>query len=82
MGEASANAVEHAYGPMGGWLHVLAGCEGDTIRVTVSDGGRWRTRHSARGRGSTLMRSVMDSVEIETSDAGTTVTMRRRLPGR
>jgi anti-sigma regulatory factor (Ser/Thr protein kinase) len=50
--------------------------------VTVSEGGRWRTRHSTRGRGSTLMRSVMGSVEIETSDAGTTVTMQRRLPGR
>jgi serine phosphatase RsbU (regulator of sigma subunit)/anti-sigma regulatory factor (Ser/Thr protein kinase) len=81
VGEAGANAVEHAYGPMGGWLHVLASCEADTIQVTVSDGGRWRRRQSGRGRGSTLMRSVMDSVEIETSDAGTTVTMQRRLPG-
>lgn len=82
VGEACANAVEHAYGPMGGWLHVLASCEADTIQVTVSDGGRWRRRQSGRGRGSSLMRSMMDSVEIETSDAGTTVTLQRRLPGR
>jgi serine phosphatase RsbU (regulator of sigma subunit)/anti-sigma regulatory factor (Ser/Thr protein kinase) len=80
VGEAGANTVEHAYGPMGGWLQVLASCEGGTVRVIVSDGGRWRKRPSARGRGSTLMHSVMDSVELETTDAGTRVTMQRRLP--
>ena len=81
-GEACANVMEHAYGPRGGWLHVLASCQGETLRVTVSDGGRWRERPSARGRGCQLMRSVMDSVEFGTSDTGTTVTMQRKLPAR
>jgi serine phosphatase RsbU (regulator of sigma subunit)/anti-sigma regulatory factor (Ser/Thr protein kinase) len=81
-GEAVANSVEHAYGPQGGWMHVLGSREGDTLKVVVRDGGHWRKRRSGRGRGSRLIRALMDSVEFETSDGGTTVTMYRKLPSR
>jgi len=81
-GEAAANAVEHAYGPQGGWMDVGGSLEGNTLKVVVRDGGHWRTRRSGRGRGSRLMRVLMNSVEYETSDSGTTVTMYRELPSR
>ena len=81
-GEAVANAVEHAYGPRGGWMHVIGSREGNTLKVVVRDGGHWRKRSSGRGRGSTLMGALMDSVVYETSEGGTTVTMYRKLPSR
>ena len=81
-GEAVANAVEHAYGPRGGWMHVVGSREGNTLKVVVRDGGHWRKRSSGRGRGSRLMGALMDSVVYERSDGGTTVTMYRTLPSR
>jgi anti-sigma regulatory factor (Ser/Thr protein kinase) len=81
-GEACANAVEHAYGPVGGWVHLAGTCDDGTVEVIVRDGGRWRARPSDRGRGMMLMRAVMDSVELDRSAAGTTVTMRRRVSRR
>ena len=81
-GEAAANAVEHAYGPQGGLLDVTGSLEGKALKVVVRDGGHWRRRSSGRGRGMRLMRALMDSVEYETSDGGTTVTMHRTLPSR
>jgi serine phosphatase RsbU (regulator of sigma subunit) len=79
-GEACANAVEHAYGPSGGWVHVLGVVEDHTIHVTVRDGGRWRGRRSARGQGMTLMRATMDTVEFDRSATGTKVTLKRAWP--
>ncbi|MGH2634784.1 MAG: ATP-binding SpoIIE family protein phosphatase [Actinomycetota bacterium] len=78
-GEACANAVEHAYGPSGGWVHMLGVRDDHSIRVTVRDGGRWRDRRSGRGRGMTLMRATMDTVEFDRSAAGTTVTLERSV---
>jgi serine phosphatase RsbU (regulator of sigma subunit)/anti-sigma regulatory factor (Ser/Thr protein kinase) len=78
-GEASANAVEHAYGPAAGWVHVTGTRDQGAIQVIVRDGGRWKARPSNRGRGIGLMRSAMDSVEFDRSNAGTSVTMRRSV---
>ena len=80
VGEAAANVVEHAYGLMGGTMHVLASYEEGMVRVKVSDDGRWRSRPSARGRGRLLMETMMDSVEYDTSGGGTTVMMRLSVP--
>jgi anti-sigma regulatory factor (Ser/Thr protein kinase) len=63
-------------------MHVLGSREGNTLKVVVRDGGHWRKRGSGRGRGSRLMRALMDSVVYERSDGGTTVTMYRKLPSR
>jgi serine phosphatase RsbU (regulator of sigma subunit)/anti-sigma regulatory factor (Ser/Thr protein kinase) len=79
VGEACANAVEHAYGPAGGPIHVLGIRDNGTIQVTVRDQGRWRERRPHRGRGISLMRAVMDTVEVDPSAAGTTVVMRRAV---
>jgi anti-sigma regulatory factor (Ser/Thr protein kinase) len=79
-GEACANAVEHAYGPAGGWVHQVACFDDRTIEVTVRDGGRWRERRSRRGRGMALMRGVVDTVDVRRSAVGTMVTMRKRVP--
>jgi len=79
-GEAIANSVEHAYGPKGGWIDVMFSLERETLTIVVRDGGHWRNRSSGRGKGTTLMRALMDSVQYEKSDRGTTVTMYRKLP--
>jgi len=74
--EACVNAIEHAQDPTeqtialratlddGGWLH-----------IEVEDSGRWK--HGAasvdRGLGLTLIRSLMDAVDVRMSDTGTTI---------
>ena len=80
LGEAAANAVEHAYGPSEASFRVSAAIEADDIVVTVRDDGRWRAaRGSHRGRGLAMMRDLMDDVQVESDERGTVVAMRRRL---
>jgi PAS domain S-box-containing protein len=81
-GEASANAVEHAFPAGPGELSVeLRLTTGRELFVRVADTGRWRRVPAPgdRGRGLPLMRAVMDSVQVEPGEGGTVVTMRRRL---
>lgn len=78
--EAAGNAIEHAYGAREATFTVT--CERDerAIRVAVRDEGSWReSRPYGRGRGLTIMRSLVDSVEIERGEQGTTVTLGKRL---
>jgi anti-sigma regulatory factor (Ser/Thr protein kinase) len=79
--EACANVAEHAYLPVeGGSIEVEARRDDALIVVTVKDHGRWRSRRGAdRGRGFTLMGYLMDSVDVERSEQGTTVRMQRTL---
>jgi serine phosphatase RsbU (regulator of sigma subunit)/putative methionine-R-sulfoxide reductase with GAF domain/anti-sigma regulatory factor (Ser/Thr protein kinase) len=78
--EASANAVEHAYGPGEHTFDVEAVQDGRTIEVTVRDQGRWRRARGAhRGRGTPMMQTLMDSVQTEHTAEGTSVVMRRTL---
>jgi GAF domain-containing protein/anti-sigma regulatory factor (Ser/Thr protein kinase) len=80
VGEAAANAVEHAYGPDDREFAVAAEMDGEDAVFTVSDRGRWRgSRGSNRGRGLTLMRELMDDVRVDSGDEGTVVTLRRRM---
>jgi anti-sigma regulatory factor (Ser/Thr protein kinase) len=81
--EACANAVEHAYGP--GHAHFEVGAEdrAGTIRIAVSDRGRWRApRGTHRGRGLLLMQSLMESVDVDHGPAGTVVVLERTLGAR
>ena len=81
--EACANAVEHAYGPGRAHFHVDADEHDAEIRITVRDEGRWRApRGSHRGRGLPLMRSLMDSVDVDHSESGTVVVLGRTLGSR
>jgi signal transduction histidine kinase/CheY-like chemotaxis protein len=81
-GEAAANAVEHAYGPDDGTFELRAAADGEEVTVEVRDRGQWRAqRGEGRGRGLTLMKGLLDDVEVDAGDDGTTVVMRKRLAG-
>jgi serine phosphatase RsbU (regulator of sigma subunit)/anti-sigma regulatory factor (Ser/Thr protein kinase) len=76
--EASANVVEHAYGPAGGTITITAKHEGDQVEVLVRDSGTWRgSSRGDRGNGLRLMRGLMDHVLVYTSAAGTVMVLRR-----
>jgi anti-sigma regulatory factor (Ser/Thr protein kinase) len=80
VGEAAANAVEHAYGPAEAEFDVSAEKVGGAVRVAIGDSGRWRpARGEHRGRGITLMRQLMDTVDVESGERGTVVKMGRAL---
>ena len=81
--EACANAVEHAYRPGHHSFELDATYDHGRVRVTVRDCGRWRPpRGTNRGRGVAMMQGLMDSVEIDHSDTGTTVVLERALGAR
>jgi serine phosphatase RsbU (regulator of sigma subunit)/anti-sigma regulatory factor (Ser/Thr protein kinase) len=76
--EASANVVEHAYGPAGGTITITARYEDDQVEVLVRDSGMWRgVSKGDRGNGLRLMRGLMNDVIVDTSADGTVVRMRR-----
>jgi anti-sigma regulatory factor (Ser/Thr protein kinase) len=81
-GEACANAIAHAY-PAGDASFELSGSRvRDGLKIQVRDRGRWRApRGELRRRGLTLMETLMDEMELDKSENGTTVTLRRRLRG-
>jgi anti-sigma regulatory factor (Ser/Thr protein kinase) len=79
--EASANAVEHAYAPGSAAFEVEARHDEGVITVVVQDRGQWRDARGGvqRGRGLPIMRSLMETVDVEQGEQGTTVLLRRRL---
>ena len=80
VGEASTNAVEHAYGPGGGTVSVHLELQMPDVLATVRDTGRWRPpRGENRGRGTTFMRNCSDDLRIDHGPTGTNVVIRRRL---
>lgn len=84
VNEALANVAEFAYTDGGAGsvdLEAVRDMGRRTITVTVSDLGHWREtnplcRQRSRGRGIPLMRTLADSVIIDTSGLGTTVCLR------
>ncbi|HWF53643.1 MAG TPA: SpoIIE family protein phosphatase [Solirubrobacteraceae bacterium] len=83
VGEACANAIEHAYSPAPASFELEATTDGDWVTVTVRDTGRWREpRGRNRGRGLTIMRAAMDDVDVSSTAEGTVISMRRRLSAR
>jgi serine phosphatase RsbU (regulator of sigma subunit)/anti-sigma regulatory factor (Ser/Thr protein kinase) len=80
VGEACANAIAHAYPAGEASFEVEADRDGQMIEVTVRDFGRWRpARGEERRRGLTLMEQLMERVEIDKRESGTTVVLRRAL---
>jgi PAS domain S-box-containing protein len=78
--EAACNSMEHAYGFEEGTFQLDARRNDGEVSIVVRDTGGWREpRKSDRGRGLELMRALMDDVELEAGDAGTTVRMKRRI---
>ncbi len=80
VGEAAANAIEHA-GLSPRQVFTLHGRVADgTVELTISDPGRWRgDGEEGRGRGMPMMKELMDGVDVVHSDQGTTVTLTHRL---
>jgi anti-sigma regulatory factor (Ser/Thr protein kinase) len=81
LGEACANAVEHAYdGGEPGEVEVEIVDEKAELVLTVRDFGRWRPSpengQEDRGLGSTIIEALSDSVSFARGREGTTVTMR------
>jgi anti-sigma regulatory factor (Ser/Thr protein kinase) len=78
--EAIQNAIEHGHALTRRAVEVVLDRTDGAINVIVRDHGTWRApRESARGRGLPLMRALMDSVDVQPSAHGTTVTLRRAL---
>jgi PAS domain S-box-containing protein len=81
-GEAATNAIEHAGVSGDTRFEVSGGRSGTEIEIAVRDHGSWREERAGdHGRGLDLMRTLMDTVAVEPSPEGTTVSLRRRLGG-
>jgi anti-sigma regulatory factor (Ser/Thr protein kinase) len=79
-GEAATNAIEHAGTANSARFAVAGRLDGRDVVLEVSDRGAWRERRDDdHGRGIELMRTLMDTVEVEPGSEGTTVSLRRRL---
>jgi anti-sigma regulatory factor (Ser/Thr protein kinase)/putative methionine-R-sulfoxide reductase with GAF domain len=80
VSEACANAIEHAYSPAPAQFELRASRDNRTLSFVVRDLGAWRSpRGVNRGRGLKVIRAAMDEVEINPSDRGTEIVMRKRL---
>jgi anti-sigma regulatory factor (Ser/Thr protein kinase) len=80
VGEAAANAIEHAYGPSDASFRLNAAVEDGDVVIEIRDEGRWRPARGAhRGRGLGMMRELMDDVQVDSDEGGTLVRMRRRM---
>ena len=76
IGEAVNNVIEHGYLREQGTLAVRVVRDGKRIVSTVEDHGVWRrARRDGRGHGLSIIRSLMDGVEVNMSQSGTTVKM-------
>jgi anti-sigma regulatory factor (Ser/Thr protein kinase) len=77
-GEAVANAIEHAYDRRPNQTFTLrARFEDQTCLIFVEDGGTWNdvVPLSTRGRGIAMMRELCDTLDIDHTQAGTTVAL-------
>jgi anti-sigma regulatory factor (Ser/Thr protein kinase) len=78
--EACQNAIEHAYELGADLFDVVLERSGPDVSITIRDHGSWKSTTSPdRGRGLELMRELMDGVDVDASDLGSTVALRRRL---
>jgi PAS domain S-box-containing protein len=81
LGEAAANAVEHAYCGQtpGEFDYSITRATDGTLEVQVQDFGIWRPEpadNHHRGRGLGLIRTLADDVVVDTTAHGTTVRFR------
>ena len=83
VGEAVANAVEHAYrgDREGGHVYVRPSLADGIITIEIQDGGRWQpfAPRDERGRGMILMYELMDRVRITSTQNGTNIIMTSTL---
>jgi len=81
VGEACANAIEHAGAAPGAPVDVRGQLVGREVVLRVRDRGTWRPvqPQAERGHGLRLMRVLMDDIDIASGSDGTRVELRRRL---
>ena len=73
VGEACNNAVEHAYAQRPGDVWIGVHEDDGVLRITVEDRGNWRPDErgdDTRGRGISIMHTLMHAVTIETTGRG------------
>ena len=78
VGEAIANAVEHAYGDQQtGLVEITTHHDDGRFTVRVDDFGRWRpfVKRDERGRGIPLMHALVDGVQIKSTQTSTSITL-------
>lgn len=83
--EACVNAIEHAQNPSEQTFTLRAMLdEGGWMCLEVADSGQWKDGVASvdRGLGLTLIRSLMETVEVRTGVAGTTIVMEHRVEWR
>jgi len=74
VGEAMNNAIEHAYEAGPGLIQARAHRDGENLAVEIRDYGHWRPpRDEGRGHGLTLMRALVDCVDVDSTERGTIV---------
>lgn len=80
VNEAASNVIEHAYALRRGSIRVRLQADAGEIAVAVADTGHWRGPRApdGGGRGLALMEAVMDGVELEREETGSTVRMVKR----
>ncbi|HEV2874538.1 MAG TPA: SpoIIE family protein phosphatase [Thermoleophilaceae bacterium] len=79
-GEAATNAIEHAGAGGSAPFEVTGRLEPGGVEIAVRDHGVWRAPRSGdQGRGLSLMRALMDTVEVTPTPEGTTVRLGRTL---
>jgi serine phosphatase RsbU (regulator of sigma subunit)/anti-sigma regulatory factor (Ser/Thr protein kinase) len=77
-GEACANVVQHAYEVSRGAMTLEAQLVGESVELSVRDFGQWRVpAERGGGWGISLMKALMDTVEIEHGPRGTEIRMTR-----
>ncbi len=82
VGEAVANAVEHAYRDAPpGLVQLRIDRDARQLIATIEDFGHWRpfARSEERGRGIELMHACMDSVQIRSTRGSTQILLKAQL---
>jgi anti-sigma regulatory factor (Ser/Thr protein kinase) len=80
VGEACANAIEHAYSPGPARFELDATESAGDVTIAVRDTGRWReARGENRGRGLRIIDAAMSDVRLTPTSTGTEIVMHRRL---
>ena len=80
VGELVGNAVIHAYPMIDGPVTVDVALDEHTVVAAVSDRGAWRPQQDrGGGRGLSIVRAVVESVDVATTAVGTTVRFTHRL---
>ncbi len=82
VGEACANASEHAYGSQGPGEMLITATRGPgAVEIAVRDFGLWRPPQPSgdRGRGIELMKRLATQAQVAPGSEGTTVRLRRVL---